>query len=91
MKDSSVQTHFKRVKDVCNKIQILESTKYLDKETPSSIDSNKKFIIVNIAKPDEWEHDTLMHDHEVKSSVYGYVIFVFWPNLNAHFATVLML
>lgn len=50
----------------------METMKNSEKETPSSGDSNKKFIIVNIAKPDEWEHDTLAHDHEVKSSVYGY-------------------
>lgn len=50
----------------------METMKNSEKETPSSGDSNKKFIIVNIAKPDEWEHDTLTHDHEVKSSVYGY-------------------
>jgi hypothetical protein len=66
--DSCNQTHFKRMKEVCQYIHYLEQP--IEKSFPSSTTSNKRFIIVNIANPNEWDHGMEMAENDLRSSLY---------------------
>lgn len=72
--DSGVQTRFRRIKDVCKKMNYLDHLTFGDlKETPTSSKSNKKFIIVNIANPNECDMEEQVDAQQNCDSVYMYV------------------